>query len=71
MLVLARIELAMPAVVDRAVGTWCYLPLESSYESGPGPVASQRRWITSTTDDSVTFVPTPPNLSALPLSPSG
>ena len=48
----------MPAVVDRAVGTWRYLPLESCYESGLGPAVSHRRWITSTTGDTVTFVPT-------------
>ena len=43
-------------VVDRAVGTWRYLSLESSYESGQGPLVSQRRWISSTDGSAVTFV---------------
>ncbi len=43
--------------MDRAVGTWRYLALESSYESGPGPLVSQRRWIRSSADlAAVTFV---------------
>ena len=44
-------------VVDRAVGTWRYQPELSTYQSGPGPAVSQRRWISSADGDgAVTFV---------------
>ena len=46
-------------VVDRALGAWRYLPELSSYESGPGPAVSHRRWVSSGSagdDSAVTFV---------------
>ena len=35
------------AKADRGVGTWRYRPQDSTYESGPGPRESQRRWVPS------------------------
>ena len=40
---------------DRGVGTWRYRPQDSTYESGPGPRESQRRWVPSG-EGAVTFL---------------
>jgi hypothetical protein len=43
-----------PTVLDRGLGTWRYIKEQSSYESGPGPGQSQRRWVAAG-DGAVTF----------------
>lgn len=45
LLLLAPLLLFAAEIEDRAIGTWRFLPKESTYQSAPAPRESKRQWI--------------------------